>query len=227
MKSNNAWIGGYLKPEYYQDFAQYFVKYIESMAAQGINIWGSTAQNEPENARNEPSMEMTAEEQFEFINFHLGPQLADKGYLNVKILGFDHNVDNVHYPIQVAQSDYVDGSAFHLYAGDISTMSIVKNATNKDVYLTEQWIGLPTGNNSEDELIEAFNYDLSWHMENVMIGSIRNWSKAVLEWNLVTSPEIAKRGCITCMGTFTLGEDTLKLDKNVSYYSITQLSKYL
>lgn len=226
MKTNNAWIGGSLKTEYHDEFAHYFVQYIRAMASHGINIWGITPQNEPENGHNEPSMLMTASQQYDLVEFDLGPALHSAGLGHVKIIGFDHNCDNAEFPIHVAQSQYVDGSAFHLYEGDISTLSTVKNATGKNVYFTEQWTGFP-----EDQTPQgwaaAFDADFGWHMQNVVIGSLRNWSKAVLEWNLATSPSFAKRVCFACMGAFTVDEHNLSIDRHVSFYIIPQLSRYL
>ena len=73
MKTNNNWYGGSLDPYYYQCYANYFVKYIKMMQANGIPIYAITPQNEPENPNNEPSMTMTKEEQVNFINNYLGP----------------------------------------------------------------------------------------------------------------------------------------------------------
>jgi O-glycosyl hydrolase len=232
MKTNNHWIGGELKPEHYTDFAKYFVHYLTDMAAQGFNIWAITVQNEPENDHNEPSMSMNADQQYTFINDHLGPLLKDSPQSQVKIVGFDHNLDNIDFPIQVARSQYVDGSAFHLYAGDISAMSTVKERTGKNVYFTEQYTGLPAAAIegeliTEADLITAFDQDFAWHIENVVIGSLRNWSKTVLEWNLVTSPPTTTSGCVDCMGAITLDENDKSVTRNVSYYIISQLSKDL
>ncbi len=60
MKTNNAYKGGSLKPEYYQSYAKYFVKYIQAMKAQGITIDAITIQNEPLHPGNTPSMYMEA-----------------------------------------------------------------------------------------------------------------------------------------------------------------------
>ncbi len=101
---------------------------------------GITPQNEPENPHNEPSMLMNSTEQKNFINSQLGPQMAAAGYGNVKIIAFDHNCDNTAYPIDVLNnSSYAEGAAFHMYAGNASAMSVVHDATNKNVYFTEQY----------------------------------------------------------------------------------------
>ncbi|QSB26447.1 RICIN domain-containing protein [Flavobacterium sp. CLA17] len=220
MKTNNSWIGGSLQTQYYAAYARYFVKYFAAMQAQGISIWGITPQNEPENPHNEPSMLMNATEQKNFINTQLGPQMAAAGYGNVKIIAFDHNCDNTAYPIDVLNnSSYVDGAAFHLYLGNISAMSTVRNATNKNVYFTEQYTG--SGG--------SFSGDFGWHMQNVVIGSTNNWAKTVLEWNAANNTSLGPRtpgGCTTCLGAITVNNST-SYTKNVAYYIIGQISKFV
>ena len=220
MKTNNSWIGGSLQTQYYAAYARYFVKYFAAMQAQGISIWGITPQNEPENPNNEPSMLMNSTEQKNFINQQLGPQMAAAGYGNIKIIAFDHNCDNTAYPIDVLNnSSYVDGAAFHLYLGNISAMSTVRNATNKNVYFTEQYTG--SGG--------SFSGDFGWHMQNVVIGSTSNWAKTVLEWNAANNPNLGPRtpgGCNTCLGAITVNNST-SYTKNVAYYIIGQISKFV
>ncbi|WP_311136701.1 glycoside hydrolase family 30 protein [Hymenobacter cellulosilyticus] len=47
MKTNGNLKGGSLKPEYYGVYAQYFVKYLKAMQAEGITLDAVTLQNEP------------------------------------------------------------------------------------------------------------------------------------------------------------------------------------
>ena len=48
MKDNNNMLrGGRLRPEFYQSWANYFVKFIRAYEGEGIPIWGLTIQNEP------------------------------------------------------------------------------------------------------------------------------------------------------------------------------------
>ncbi|PHN06299.1 RICIN domain-containing protein [Flavilitoribacter nigricans] len=219
MKTNGTWIGGSLDPTYYAAYSLYFVKYLEAMQSHGIDIWAVTPQNEPENPYNEPSMLMSASEQTDFINNHLGPDLQLAGF-TTKIIAFDHNCDNTAYPISVLNnSPYASGAAFHLYAGDISAMSTVRNATGKDVYFTEQF----TSSNG------SFIGDFGWHLRNVVIGSMNNWSRSVLEWNLATDSNYGPRtpgGCTECLGAVTINSPT-SFTRNVSYYIIGQIAKFV
>jgi glucosylceramidase len=224
MKTNNSLIGGSLQTQYYGVYANYFVKYLQQMKLQGITIDAITPQNEPENPNNNPSMLMTAVEQINFIKNNLGPALQAAN-LNTKIITFDHNCDNNgQYPIAIlndpAAANFVDGSAFHLYAGDISTLSVVRNVNpNKNIYFTEQFTS-STGN---------FGADLQWHLRNVIVGASRNWSKNALEWNLANDSSIGPHtsgGCTTCLGALTIS-DSENFTRNVGYYIIGHASKFV
>ncbi|MFX5839710.1 hypothetical protein ABTE60_20585, partial [Acinetobacter baumannii] len=86
---------------------------------------------------------MNAAEQANFIKQHLGPAFRQNN-ISTKIILYDHNCDRPDYPIAIlndpAAKSFVDGSAFHLYAGDIAAMSTVKEAhPDKNLYFTEQW----------------------------------------------------------------------------------------
>ena len=116
-------------------------------------------------------------------------------------------------------SSFAEGAAFHLYAGDISAMSTVRDQTGKNVYFTEQFTSTE-GN---------FDGDFGWHMENVVIGSMRNWSKTVIEWNVATNADFGPRtdgGCTECLGAVTINNAS-SISRNVSYYIISQLSKFV
>lgn len=222
MKNNGSTIGGSLQPQYYAVYAQYFVKYIQQMQARGVPVHAVTVQNEPEHGGNNPSMVMTATQQADFVKNHLGPAFQTAG-ITTKIIVWDHNCDNPNYPVTImndaAAKAYVDGSAFHLYAGDISALSTVRAAhPDKNLYFTEQW----TGANG------SFNGDLVWHIKNVIIGSMRNWSRNALEWNLANDPAFGPHtpgGCSECKGAITISGSAFS--RNVSYYIIAHASKFV
>jgi glucosylceramidase len=222
MKDNNNSKGGSLLPQFYSVYANYFVKYIQQMKDEGITIDAITPQNEPLHPGNNPSMFMTAAQQAEFIKNHLGPAFQSKG-IGTKIIIYDHNADRPDYPIEIlndaAAKQYIDGSAFHLYGGDISALSQVRNAhPDKHIYFTEQYTAAD-GN---------FEGDLEWHIKNLIIGAPRNWSRNVLEWNLANDPNFKPHtpgGCNTCKGALTIGNNSVT--RNVSYYIIAHASKFV
>lgn len=222
MKTNSSFIGGKLKTEYYDAYARYFVKYIQGMQAEGISIDAITPQNEPLNPYNNPSLQFEAIEQTNFIKNNLGPAFQSAG-ITTKIILYDHNCDRTDYPLTILNDPdakvFVDGSAFHLYAGNIRALTEVHNAhPDKNVYFTEQYTAV--GGN--------FGGDLNWHTKNLIIGASRNWSRNVLEWNLASDQNYEPHtngGCTTCLGALTINGATVI--RNVSYYIIAQAAKFV
>ncbi len=220
MKSNQNSKGGSLLPTFYGAYAQYFVKYIQGMRAEGIPIDAITIQNEPLHPGNNPSLLMLATEQATFIKNHLGPAFR-QAKIDTKILLYDHNADHPDYPLTILNDpearQYVDGSAFHLYAGPITALSEVHKAyPDKNIYFTEQWVGAP-GNMVND---------VNWHVKTLIIGATRNWARTVLEWNLAADPNQNPHtpgGCTQCLGAVTIaGND---VTRNPAYYTVAVASK--
>ncbi|REC44333.1 glycoside hydrolase family 30 protein [Chryseobacterium sp. 5_R23647] len=223
MKDNGKSIGGSLKTEYYDVYAKYFVKYIQGMQKEGIAIDAVTPQNEPLHPGNNPSLLMVSDQQRDFIKQSLGP-IFKSNNIKTKIVVYDHNCNKPEYAINILNdaeaNQYIDGSAFHLYEGDISALSTVHDAhPDKNLYFTEQWTGAKG----------TFNEDLNWHTRNVVIGSMRNWSKIALEWNLANDTQYKPHtpgGCTECKGAITVS-DSQNFTRNVAYYIIAHASKFV
>jgi len=222
MKTNGNSKGGSLKPEFYDAYALYFVKYIEAMKAEGITIDAITIQNEPLHPGNNPSMYMAPEEQAAFIKTSLGPAFKNAG-IKTKIIIYDHNPNRTDYPITVlndtAARRYVDGTAFHMYEGEVDAISDVKKAhPDKNLYFTEQWVGAPGD----------FAGDVRWHTKTLIIGAVRNWCRNVIEWNLAADPKQephTEGGCTECLGALTIDGNTIT--RNPAYYIIAHASKFV
>jgi glucosylceramidase len=167
-------------------------------------------------------MYMSAEEQLAFIKNYLGPAFKARS-VKTKIQLYDHNANRPDYPMTIladpAAAGYVDGSAFHLYEGDISALSTVHDSyPDKNIYFTEQYT--PSSG--------SFKGDLSWHIHQLIIGAPRNWSRNVIEWNLAASPQLGPHtpgGCTTCLGALTI--DKKVISRNPSYYIIAQAAPFV
>ena len=222
MKDSASTVGGSLLPMYYNAYAKYFVKYIQQMKSQGITIDAVTPQNEPLNPGNNPSLYMVATDQATFIKNNLGPSFQSAG-ITTKIVVYDHNCDDPGYATTIlgdgSANAFVDGSAFHLYAGNISALSQVHDAfPSKNLYFTEQYTATTS----------CFAGDFQWHMTNVIIGSMLNWSRSALEWNLANDAYFGPHtpgGCTTCKGALTITGSTVT--RNVGYYIVAQASKFV
>ena len=83
------------------------------------------------------------------------------------------------------------------------------------IYFTEQWTS-STGD---------FGGDLKWHLKNVVIGSMRNWSKIALEWNLANNSQFkphTEGGCTMCKGAITINSSE-NFERNVAITSLLML----
>lgn len=230
LQPYNSWTSGQLNPIYYQDYATYFVKYIQAFKAEGINIESITIQNEPLNRGNSASLYMSWQEQAAFVKSALGPKFTEAG-IATKVIVFDHNYnydnisDQMSYPVKIyldsEVAKYVDGAAYHAYSGDKSELLNVHNAyPSKNLYFTEMSIG--TWNYS-------FDGDLMWSMRELGIGTLNNFSKSVIVWNFMLDEKgspYRPGGCNTCYGAVDINtKDYSTLDRKSHFYVIGHLSK--
>jgi glucosylceramidase len=225
MKTSGVARGGVLKPEYFGAYADYFVKYIQGMKAEGLSIDTLTVQNEPLNEKNTPSMLMLESELDIFIKDNLGPAFKKAG-ITTKIVLYDHNLDHPLYPLSIlrdpAANKYIDGTGFHLYGGTVDAMTQVHDEfPKKNIYFTEQSV--------TDRRGDATTMNLSRPVSRVMIGVSRNWSKNILLWNLAADPNAGPHtndgGCTGCFGALTIDGDTVT--RNIAYYTVAHASKFV
>lgn len=230
LQPYNSWTSGQLNPKYYQDYATYFVKFIQAMKAEGINMESITIQNEPLNRGNSVSLYMTWQEQAAFVKNALGPQFSAAG-LTTKIIVFDHNynydniTDQLSYPVKIYQdpevAKYIDGAAYHAYGGDKSELLNVHTAfPTKNLYFTEMSIG---------SWGYTFADDLMWSMRELGIGTLNNYCKSVIVWNFMLDEKGAPNrpgGCNTCYGAVDISSTDYKtLDRKSHFYVIGHLAK--
>ena len=195
MKSNDALNGkGYLLPEYYQSWANYFVKFLNEYEKLGISFWGLTAQNEPLNGNvlnfTFNAMGWNSTTQREWIVYNLGPTLEAAGYSDIKLMILDDQRPLVPKWTREVFADkralkYVSGIGVHWYADDAGL------AFALDQCHTE----------FPDKFIlytEACNGDRPWDTEKVMLGdwdrgeryiyniieNLNHWAVGWTDWNL-------------------------------------------
>ncbi len=227
MKSNQEMNhGGKLLDEYQPVWAEYYMKYIDAMEAEGIPIWGITIQNEPEAKQVWDSCLYTAEEERDFIKNHLGPLLHTRGKSDLKVIIWDHNRDVVYERAKTVLSDpeankYVWGTGLHWYVSEeFENLSKVHNEfPDKHLIFTEGCIegGVQLG---------------AWHTgeryARNILGDLNNYLEAWIDWNLVLN----EKGGPNHVGNYCDAPvivDTKKdeIYYNSSYYYIGHFSKYI
>jgi glucosylceramidase len=244
MKTSDSLIGGQLiaTPRMYHAYALYLLKFIEEYQANGVTVNAITVQNEPQDRTtdNYPGTDMPSWQEAAVIE-DLGPMLR-AAHLRTEIFAYDHNwsehpndiastppdeVGDINaYPQNVLATPaakWISGVAFHCYYGDPSAMTTFHNEYPKlQIFMDEC-----SGSQSADPA-DTFSDTLQWHARNLEIGSTRNWSSTVINWNLALDPAGGPHvgGCSTCTGIVTIGPgDTVT--PNAEYYALGQLSRFV
>ena len=230
LKPYDSWTGGQLNPAYYDDYATYFVKWIQAFQKEGIKIHAITPQNEPLNRGNSASMYMGWEEQRDFIKNALGPKMQAAG-LSTKIYAFDHNYnyDNIadqrSYPAKIYEdpeaSKYIAGAAYHNYGGSVSELEVMHKAyPDKELIFTESTAGdWNDGANFQARLLDD--------MEQIVLGTVNRWAKASMVWNLMLDSNRGPNrpgGCTNGFGVVDLGSDNKTIRKNSYYYIMAHMA---
>lgn len=233
----NSWTSGRLNPEYYADYAEYFVMWVQEMEAEGFPIFAITMQNEPLNHGNSMSLYMPWEDQLAFIK-HLGPAFEREG-IDTKILLFDHNYnyDNKsgqeRYPLHIFADEeagkYADGSAWHSYGGHVSELDYInKMAPGKSIYFTEASIGTWINNGTWEGVLKACILN---DFEHNFLGVLSRNGSGVIMWNLMLDQDrkpYRPGGCSTCFGAVQINNGTYSyesLEYSSHYYDIAHCSK--
>lgn len=251
MKTSGKLDGGQVKndPAYYRSYALYLTKFVQAYEAAGVPIYALSIQNEPQNRTPDayPGTDLPVAAQNAVIN-ELGPMLEGAGLGDTKIISYDHNwslhpddlVDaqrmgldpEPNYPydaLRGSAAKWIDGTGFHHYSGDASAGSRLHDAfPDKDIWFTEGsgWHG------ARDSFAQYFSDTLKWHARNVYIGSVRNWARGVIGWNLALNSQggPVNGGCGAnpegmCTGAIAI--DGTTVTRNAEYYAIGHLSRFV
>jgi glucosylceramidase len=233
MKDNNDMLqGGKLIPDFYDSWANYYVKFIKNYEKQGIPVWGLSVQNEPMAKQTWESCIYTAEEERDFIKNHLGPTLKKNGLADKKLIAWDHNRDLLYQRASTYLSDpeaakYIWGIGFHWYE--------IWNGGRQYENVKRVAESFP---NTNLLLTEACNYPFSWQTfdqwqwgeqygEN-MIHDFNNGAVAWVDWNVLLDetggPNHVKNFCFAPVHAKTAAGTLHYMN---SYYYIGHFSKFI
>jgi len=234
MKDNDSMLhGGKLKPDYYQSWANYFVKFINAYEKEGIPVWGLTVQNEPMAVQKWESCVFTAEAERDFLKNYLGPTLQKSGLGDKNIIVWDHNRDLICQRANIILADseaskYVWGIGFHWYetwaGGDPMFVNIARvheDYPDKNLIFTEGCV----------EKFDATQYALWAHGERYGRSMINDFNNGVVgwtDWNILLDemggPNHVGNYCFAPVHADT---KTGQLIFTNSYYYIGHFSKFI
>lgn len=231
--TKNMLKGGKLLPEYYQSWANYYVKFVQEYEKEGIPVWGLTIQNEPMATQTWESCIYTAEEERDFLKKYLGPTLHKNGLKNLKITVWDHNRDLLTQRATTMLDDpeaakYVWGIGFHWYESWSGGNPMFENVAkvhqmypDKNLLFTEGCV----------EKFNAENYQLWANGQRYgrsMIHDFNNGTVGWTDWNILLDqnggPNHVGNFCFSPIhGDLATGE----LIYTPSYYFIGHFSKFI
>lgn len=233
MKDNNDMLhGGKLKPDFYDSWANYYVKYIQALEKESVPVWGLTVQNEPMAKQTWESCMYTAEEERDFIKNHLGPTLQKNNFSNKKLIAWDHNRDLLYQRASTLLNDpdaakYIWGIGFHWYEswnGGLqfeNVKRVEETFPSKELLLTEGCNGNFSWQHFNDwKLGEQYGLN--------MINDVNNGAIAWTDWNIL----LDETGGPNHVGNFCFAPIHAKTKEGTlnymnSYYYIGHLSKFI
>jgi len=222
MKSGGSMLGGSMRHRYLPQYAQYFVKFLQAYAAEGVPIQAVTPQNEVDTDQDArmPACIWPQEYEIEFVGHHLGPQLEKNG-IPTKIWILDHNYNL--WGRAVCELDdrelrkYCNAVAWHGYVGTPEMMSKAHDAhPDVDMYWTE---GGP------DYTSPRYQTDwASWGQ--TFTAALRNWCRALTAWNLALDEQGRPNiGPFPCGGLVTVDSRTREITRSGQYWAFAHFSR--
>jgi glucosylceramidase len=222
MKAGGSMLGGSIRQRYFAPYAQYFLKFLQAYAAEGVPVQAVSVQNEVDTDQDGrmPACLWGQEYEIGFVKNHLGPLLQKNG-ISTKIWILDHNYNLWGRAIcELDDKDlrkYCNAVAFHGYVGTPEMMSKVHEAhPDAQMYWTE---GGPD--------YTAPDYATDWaNWAKTYTSAIRNWCQSITGWNLALDekgrPNI---GPFPCGGMVTIHSQTKEITRSGQYWSFAHFSR--
>lgn len=222
MKPNGSMLGGCMHRKTMAPYAKYFVKFLQSYAAEGVHINAVTSQNEvdTEQDSNMPACAWPQEYEMSFVSDHLGPALAAAG-LDTAVWLLDHNYNLWGRAICSLDNPevrrYCHAVAWHGYVGTPEMIGRVHEAHPEvEMFWTE---GGPD--------VDAKDYATDWcNWGGTFTGAMRNWCRAIIGWNLALDetghPNI---GPFRCGGTVTIDSRSAQISRSGHFWATSHFSR--
>ena len=233
MKTNNDMLhGGKLKKEYYQLWANYFVKFINTYEKAGLPISAVSVQNEPMATQRWESCIYTADDERDFIKNALGPTLA-KNHLNKKIIGWDHNRDLMFQRASVLLDDqeaakYIWAIGFHWYETWTKSTPLFDNVRRVQEAFPNVNLMFTEGCKENFDYNKIMDWSLGELYGNNILNDLNNGITAWCDWNIL----LDQTGGPNHVGNFCYAPviantNTGEVFYTNEYYYIGQFSKFI
>ena len=234
MKDNNNMLrGGKLKPDFYQSWANYYVKFIKAYEAEGIPVWGLTVQNEPMATQRWESCLYTAEEERDFLKNFLGPTMHKEGFADKKIIVWDHNRDLLYQRAQTYFNDpemskYAWGIGFHWYEDWSGGKQMFSNVAMVNKAFPDKNILFTEGCAESFDSTRYNHWGLGEEYGRSMINDFNNGAVGWTDWNILLDetggPNHVQNFCFAPVHADTRSGELIYTN---AFYYIGHFSKFI
>jgi len=222
MKAGGSMLGGSMRHKYLANYAQYFLKFLQAYAAEGVAIQAVTPQNEIDTDQDGrmPACIWPQEYEMGFVRNHLGPLLAQQN-LSTEIWILDHNYDL--WGRAICELDdpelrrYANAVAWHGYAGEPEMMSKVHDA-HPDARM--HWTEGGSDYASPDYLTDWTKWG------QIFSAALHNWCRSITAWNFALDEQGRPNiGPFSCGGLVTIHSQTKEITRSGQYWAFAHFSR--
>jgi glucosylceramidase len=199
MKSNNNYTGfSYLKPEFYETYALYHIKWLELMRKAGIEFWSISTGNEPMNGNvfsfgaMLPSLGWDPITQGFWIAKYFGPMM-NKAFPDIKLVSTDDQIFtfpiwfNAMYGTIPESKSYIKGHVFHYYANVLLGRKALTETYNlypdKFIILTEAAHGVFPWEDVKGPVLGSWQRAENYIVD--IIDGLNNYLNGWIDWNMI------------------------------------------
>jgi len=224
MKFNGSMLGGSMRTHYFPVYAQYYLKFLQGYAAEGVPVQALTTQNEVDTDQDGkmPACLWGQEYEIQFIRDHLGPLLESTG-ISTKIWLLDHNYNLWGRVVDSLEDEklrkYINSVAWHGYYGTPDMMTKVQN-----IYPDVEMHWTEGGPDYTDP-----GYLTDWCKWGGTFSEVlKNWCRSITAWNLALDehgrPNI---GPFPCGGVVTVNSQTREITRSGQYWAFAHYSRVI
>jgi glucosylceramidase len=242
MKFNRSMLGGTIRKSKLEPYSRYFQKFLDAYKEEGVDINAITVQNEVDTTVDGryAACQWSQEDEILFVGRYLGPLFRQAG-IPTKIWVLDHNFTLWGRAIGELSDpracEFIDGIAWHGYAGQPSAMTQVHHAFPlKSAYFTEG------GPQREPHAAGAPFPDpmTAWARWAEWANSVvRNWSRSITMWNLALDEngtpyighheegDIVPGAPTTGRGVITIDSKTHEVSRSGRFWALAHYTKHV
>ncbi|KAJ8968114.1 hypothetical protein NQ317_006268 [Molorchus minor] len=191
MKTNNDWPGiGWLKDEYYQLWADYFLKFFDEYEKNNITFWGLTPKTN--------QLMVSFQNRFrrlmlwnKWIGENLGPTIRQSSHRDIKIILHDDNRILISLLYKLLENpvtlSYADGVGFHWYTDSFIPASVI---TTVKSYKEDLFILATEASNGAlamlglDESVMKGSWTRGANYATSIFDNLENDASGWVDWNM-------------------------------------------